>query len=140
GAGEAMALDGRLPGMAHGRLIALTLRAGGLCRDGRRHITPELEARLDAIAHGMREFHYGRIDLRFASLNALMRGDDFTIVEIGGIGGGPARACGPPLPVSGIYRPPIDPQRIIVLIRGQNRARGVGPPGRAAILQSRPSP
>jgi membrane protein DedA with SNARE-associated domain len=135
-AGEATALYARLPGMAHGRLIALTLRAGGLCRDGRRHITPELEARLDAIAHGMREFHYGRIDLRFASLNALMRGDDFTIVEIGGISGALERACDPAMPVADIYRALIDQQRIMFLIGDKNRARGFEPPGCADIVKS----
>jgi membrane protein DedA with SNARE-associated domain len=135
-AGEATALYARLPGMAHGRVIALTLRAGGLCRDGRRRITPELEARLDAIARGMREFHYGRIDLRFASLDALMRGDDFTIVEIGGIGGALERACDPAMPIAEIYRGLIDQQRIMFLIGDKNRARGFEPPGCADILKS----
>ena len=135
-AGEATALYARLPGMAHGRLIALTLRADGFCRDGRRQITPELEARLDCIARGMREFHYGRIDLRFASLESLVRGDDFTIVEIGGIGGALERACDPAMPVAEVYRGLIDQQRIMFLIGDKNRARGFEPPGCADILRS----
>ena len=35
----------------------------------------------------MPEFHYGRFDLRFESIEALMRGESFSIVEIIGIGG-----------------------------------------------------
>jgi membrane protein DedA with SNARE-associated domain len=134
--GEASVLYARLPGTARGRLIELTLRTGGRCGDGRRHITPELEARIDVIARGMREFHYGRFDLRFASLDALMRGDDFTIVEIGGIGGALDRACDPAMPVAELYRGLIDRQRIMFLIGAKNRTRGFEPPGCADILKS----
>jgi membrane protein DedA with SNARE-associated domain len=133
---EASVLYARFPGTARGRLIELTLRTGGRCRDGRRHITPELEARIDVIARGMREFHYGRFDLRFASLDALMRGDDFTIVEIGGIGGALDRACDPAMPVAELYRGLIDRQRIMFLIGAKNRTRGFEPPGCADILKS----
>jgi hypothetical protein len=84
----------------------------------------------------MREFHYGRFDLRFASLDALMRGDDFTIVEIGGIGGALDRACDPAMPVAELYRGLIDRQRIMFLIGAKNRTRGFEPPGCADILKS----
>ena len=76
---------------ARGEVVRIALignqRAGALYRDGRRHITAALETRFDAIARSMTEFHYGRFDLRFASLDAFMRGEDFAIVEINGIGG-----------------------------------------------------
>src|SRR5581483_7972854 len=52
-------------------------RAGGFARDARHCITPALEARIDAIAKGMSEFHYGRFDLRFDSIEDLMRGENF---------------------------------------------------------------
>ena len=68
------------------------MRTDGLYRDARRHITPELEARLDAVARSMREFHYGRFDLRFASIDELMRGENFSIVDISGVGGAAGRA------------------------------------------------
>jgi hypothetical protein len=72
--GQVTALYARLPGTSSGRLLALTLCTDGVCRDARQHITPELEARLDAVARSMREFHYGRFALRFASIDELMRG------------------------------------------------------------------
>ena len=77
--------------------FSLTLRSDGVYRDARQHITPELEARLDAIARSMREFYYGRFALRFASLDELMRGENFSIVEIDGVGGADSRCCDPPL-------------------------------------------
>ena len=75
-------------------------RAGALYRDGRRHITAALEARFDAIARSMTEFHYGRFDLRFETSKRLMRGEDFAIVEINGIGGEAIDCWDPRLPVT----------------------------------------
>ena len=45
--GVASALYARLPGASSGRILSLTLRADGVYRDARQHITPELEARLE---------------------------------------------------------------------------------------------
>ena len=83
--GEAAALYARLPGARNGRILSLSFRAGSHWRDASRHITPEFEARLDAIACSMREFHYGRFRLRFASIDELARGENFSVIEINGI-------------------------------------------------------
>src|SRR5215475_7502409 len=135
-AGKAAVLYARLPGASRGRLLSLTLRTDGACRDGRRHITPALEARLDAIARSMREFHCGRFDLRFASIDALERGEDFSIVEICGLGGVLDRAWDPAMPLAEIYRRMIDRQRIMFLIGDKNRARGFEPVGCADVVKS----
>jgi membrane protein DedA with SNARE-associated domain len=135
-AGKASVLYARLPGAPRGRLLSLTLCAGELRHDGRRHITPQLEARLDAVARSMREFHYGRFDLRFVSVDALMRGDDFAIVEISGLGGTLERAWDPAMPLAEIYRRLTDQQRIMFLIGDKNRARGFAPAGCADVVKS----
>ena len=105
---------------AAGEVVQIALigspRAGSLHRDARRFITPQLEARLDAIARSMSEFHYGRFDLRFASAEELMQGENFSIVEISGIGGGAADAWDPQLPVAEVYHRFLDQQRILFLI------------------------
>jgi hypothetical protein len=134
--GEVTALYARLPGTSRGRLLSLTLRANGLCRDARQHITPELEARLDAVARSMREFYYGRFALRFASLDELMRGESFTIVEISGVGGTDNRRCEPALPLAEIYRRAVDQQRIMFLIGDKNRGRGFKPVAWADVVKS----
>src|SRR5262249_11300050 len=97
--GKATVLYARMPGAPSGRILSLAIRAGGRCRDARRHITPQLEARLDAIARGMREFHYGRFELRFESFDALAEGEGFLIVEINGVGSEPVGANDPLLPL-----------------------------------------
>jgi hypothetical protein len=132
--GEAAVLYARLPGAQCGRILSLTFRAGGQWRDASRHVTPELEARLDAIARSMREFHYGRFHLRFASTDEFMRGENFSVIEINGIRSG--TNCDPPLPLAEAYRRLADQQRIMFLIGEKNRARGFAPVGCADVLKS----
>ena len=102
-------------------------RAGALYRDGRRYITAALESRFDAIGRSMTEFHYGRFDLRFESIEALVRGEGFSIVEINGIGGEAIDCWDPHLPVREVYRRLADQQRLLFLIGERNRARGFRP-------------
>jgi len=127
----------RIP--AAGEVVQIALigsaRAGSLHRDARRLITPQLEARLDAIARSMSEFHYGRFDLRFASAEDLARGENFSIVEISGIGGGAADAWDPQLPVTEVYHRFLDQQRILFMIGERNRARGFEPMGCADFIK-----
>jgi hypothetical protein len=134
--GEVTALYARLPGTSRGCLLSLTLRTNGHYRDARQHITPELEARLDAVARSMREFHYGRFALRFASLDELMRGEGFWIVEISGVSGTDNRRCEPALPLAEIYRRAVDQQRIMFLIGDKNRGRGFRPVAWADVVKS----
>jgi hypothetical protein len=75
----------------------------------------------------MREFHYGRFDIRFESVDALMRGDSFSICEINGIGGEAIDAWDPRLPVGEAYRRLFNEQKMLFMIGDLNRARGFQP-------------
>jgi len=134
--GVASALYARLPGASSGRILSLTLRTDGVARDARQHITPELEARLDAVARSMREFHYGRFALRFASVGELMRGENFTIIDISGVDGAADHRCEAALPLGEVYRRAVDQQRIMFLIGDKNRARGFEPAACADVVKS----
>jgi len=116
---------------AAGEVVQIALignqRAGALYRDGRRYITAAMERKIDAIAGSMTEFHYGRFDLRFDTVEALARGEDFSIVEINGIGGEAIDVWDPRLPVGEVYRRLVDQQRLLFLIGKRNRARGFRP-------------
>ena len=57
---------------------------GSIFRDGNKYITDKLAQRLDGIFDDLEGFHYGRLDVKFKDINALMNGDDFTILEING--------------------------------------------------------
>ncbi|MEP7030295.1 MAG: hypothetical protein ABI830_05110 [Pseudolabrys sp.] len=119
----------RIP--ARGEVVRIALignqRAGALYRDGHHHITAALEARFDAIARSMTEFHYGRFDLRFDTIEALMRGEEFSIVEINGIGGEAIDCWDPRLAVREVYRRLTEQQKLLFAIGDRNRARGFTP-------------
>ncbi len=116
---------------ACGEVVRIALignqRAGSLYRDGRACITAALEQRFDAVACAMTEFHYGRFDFRFRSVEALMRGEDFRIVEINGIGGEAIDAWDPALTWTQTYRRLLAEQEVLFEIGARNRARGFRP-------------
>ena len=59
---------------------------GSIFEDGTHLATPALTQAFERIARAMPGFHFGRIDVRFASLPALLRGEGFRIIEINGAG------------------------------------------------------
>ena len=59
---------------------------GAIFRNGTHLVTPEMEARFDAIAQALPEFHFGRFDVRFDSFSDVQLGRGFTILEINGAG------------------------------------------------------
>ncbi|WP_242010578.1 D-alanine--D-alanine ligase [Acetobacter musti] len=59
---------------------------GSVFRNGAADITPELTAAVDRIMRDIPEFHFGRVDLKFRSVEALRQGKDFEIIEINGVG------------------------------------------------------
>ena len=84
----------------------------------------------------MTEFHYGRFDLRFETVEALMRAEDFSIVEINGIGGEAIDCWDPRLAVTEVYRRLTEQQRLLFMIGQRNRARGFRPTGLADFVTS----
>jgi hypothetical protein len=59
---------------------------GSIFEDGTHLVTPALTEAFERIARAVPGFHFGRIDVRFASRTALLRGDGFRIIEINGVG------------------------------------------------------
>jgi len=73
---------------------------GAMFTDGAELITPELSARIDAIADGFRDdegrgFDIGRFDVRCSSYDALMKGEDLGIVELNGLTSEPTNIYDP---------------------------------------------
>ena len=125
---DSRALD-RVP--ERGEIVRLCLigsrRAGAIHCDASAVVTPALERRIAAIVDAMPEVHYGRLDLRFGSLEALCRGEDFTVVDISGIGSDADDAWDPSLSVRETYRRLFARQRLLFAIGDHNRARGFEP-------------
>jgi hypothetical protein len=59
---------------------------GSVFEDGTHLVTPRLTRAFESLARALPDFHFGRIDVRFASLAALQRGEGFRVIEINGAG------------------------------------------------------
>ena len=57
---------------------------GAVFTDAREHITEALTEAIAEVMQGLPEFHYGRLDVKFASLEALRAGRSLEVVEING--------------------------------------------------------
>jgi hypothetical protein len=125
---------------AEGELVRLafigSMRVGGLYRDARQFITPALSQRFDAIARSMPEFHFGRFDIRFESLERLQAGEDFSIIEINGAGSEAIHAWDPEVPLRSVYRELFQAQDQLFEIAARNQARGFKPVSLAVFLQT----
>lgn len=111
-----------------------SLRAGGLYRDARAHVTPALAQRFDAIAASIEEFYFGRFDVRFASVERLRLGEDFAIIQVNGAGSDPTHVWDPEWPLRDAYRELARFQSLMFEIGDRNRARGFAPMRLGAFL------
>lgn len=126
---------GRVP--AAGEVVRLatigSTRVGGLYRDGRAYITPQLTRAVDAIARDMPAFHFGRFDVRFDSLQDLSAGRAFSIMEINGAGSEAIEAWDPNTGMLAGFRKIFKKQRILFAIGNAMRAKGFKPVGVVAL-------
>ncbi|TCF97302.1 hypothetical protein BZM26_32305 [Paraburkholderia strydomiana] len=127
----------RIPGA--GEVVRLatigSTRVGGLYRDGGRYVTKELADSIDAIARDMPDFHFGRFDVRFDSLDDLCAGRGFTIMEINGAGSEAIHAWDPDIGLFNGFRIIFSKQRILFSIADSMRRRGVKPIGALQLLR-----
>jgi membrane protein DedA with SNARE-associated domain len=123
-----------------GELIRLafigSLRVGGLYRDARHLITPELNERFDAISRSMPEFYYGRFDIKFESTDLLKEGKGFSIIEINGAGAEAIQAWDPDVPVRQLYREFFKAQSLLFKVASLNRKRGYKPMSIIAFIKA----
>jgi hypothetical protein len=109
-------------------------RVGGAYEDGTAYATAALARRVDAIAQDMGEFHAGRFDVRYASLEALRAGR-FAIMEVNGAGSEAVHAWDPRYSIADVYRIVFATQRRLCAIGAANRRRGRRPIGLAALAR-----
>ena len=100
---------------------------GSLFRDGTELATPALAASVERIARSLPGFHFGRIDVRFDSLRALLRGEGFRIIEINGAGSEATHIWDPRTTLREAWRAQFFHYGEAFRIGAANRARGHGP-------------
>lgn len=109
-------------------------RVGGLYEDATERVTATLRARVDAIARDMKDFHIGRFDVRFSTMEALQKGE-FTIMEVNGAGSEAVHAWDPKYSVGEVYRMVFAKQRLLFRIADANRRKGHRPVGKIRLAR-----
>jgi membrane protein DedA with SNARE-associated domain len=117
----------RVPGP--GETVRL-VEAGNHCQgaiflDGWRLYSPELEEAIDRISLSVPGFFVGRYDLRYASEEALRRGEGFQIVELNGVSSEATSIYDQANSLWKAYSTLFDQWKIIFAIADQNRKRGL---------------
>ncbi|WP_109116717.1 VTT domain-containing protein [Azospirillum sp. TSO22-1] len=102
-------------------------RVGGLYKDARAYATPALTRRFDEIADAMPNFHFGRFDVRFASVERLMEGEDIQIIEVNGAGAEAIHVWDPDFKMVDVYADLFRQQALMFEIGALNRTRGFRP-------------
>ena len=109
---------------------------GAIFRDGTHLVTPEMEARFDAIAQALPEFHFGRFDVRFERFADLQLGRGFTIVEVNGAGAESTHIWDRKTGLLQAWRDLMRQYRWLYEIGAANRARGFKPMRWADFLRA----
>jgi hypothetical protein len=126
----------RIP--AAGEMVRLSTigstRVGGLYEDATPLITETLTDAVDGIAQDMTEFHLGRFDVRYGSLDQLLAGD-FTIIEVNGAGSEAVHAWDPKFTLREAYCIVFAKQRLLFEIGDMMRRRGHRPIGLAKLAE-----
>ncbi|EHR72220.1 hypothetical protein BurJ1DRAFT_3412 [Burkholderiales bacterium JOSHI_001] len=108
---------------------------GAIFRNGTHLVTPEMEARFDAIARQLPEFHFGRFDVRFESFAQVQAGQGFSIVEINGAGAESTHIWDRKTGLLQAWRDLMRQYRWLFEIGHANRARGFKPMGWAEFIR-----
>jgi hypothetical protein len=120
-----------------GERVALTTvasaRVGGRYEDVTALVTPELERIVDGISRSMGEFHYGRYDVKFDSLQQLREGH-FIIIEVNGAGSEAIQFWDPRLSLIQAFRGVFRKQRELFALADMMRDRGIKPISLSALI------
>ena len=108
---------------------------GAIFRNGTHLVTPAMEARFDAIAQALPEFHFGRFDVRFEDFAQVQRGEGFTILEINGAGAESTHIWDRRTGLLQAWRDLMRQYRWLFEIGAANRARGFKPMSLSAFMR-----
>jgi hypothetical protein len=97
---------------------------GSMFRNGTALATEALTDRIDRLARALPDFHFGRIDVRFGSLQALAAGEGFRVIEINGVGSEATHVWDPETRLLDAWRAQFFHYGAAFRIAAANRARG----------------
>jgi len=97
---------------------------GTIFRDGNAYVTKEMTRKFDEIATDVREFYFGRFDVRFKDIESLQRGEDFKIMEVNGGAGEATHIWDNRMSIGEAYRVLFEQFDTLWRIGALNRKRG----------------
>ena len=106
---------------------------GSIFEDGTHLVTADLTEAVERIARAVPQFHFGRIDVRFGSLAALLRGEGFRIIEINGAGSEATHVWDPRTTLWAAWRAQFFHYHAAFRIGAANRAGGRRPSRLATV-------
>lgn len=109
---------------------------GTIFRNGNAHRTDAMARAFDAVADGIPGFCFGRFDIRFASMEALQRGEDFNILEINGAGGESTHIWDAGTSLFEAYRDLAQQFRMVFEVGAANRRLGHKPSSLAEVYRA----
>ncbi|MGA3398691.1 MAG: D-alanine--D-alanine ligase [Acetobacteraceae bacterium] len=130
-----------LPRLAHrqdevprqGELVRLVFVGnhckGSLFRNGSLLATEALTDRIERLTRALPDFYFGRIDVRFGSVQALARGEGLRVIEINGVGSEATHVWDPATSLLEAWRAQFFHYGAAFRIAAVNRARGHRPAG-----------
>jgi len=108
---------------------------GSIFQNGASLVTPALTQAIDRLARAIPEFHFGRIDVRFASVALLRRGMGFRVIEVNGVGSEPTHIWDPQTKLLDAWRTQFFHYGSAFRIAAANRRRGFAPSGVPAMYR-----
>jgi hypothetical protein len=107
---------------------------GAIFTDGRHLITPELTRRIDQIMGDLPEFYYGRLDIKFPTVESLQKGERLEVVEINSASSESLHIWDKDVTLIEAVQALLFQYKTLFLLGNQNRERGFKTPGVRALL------
>ncbi len=92
--------------------------------DHKKIITPKLEQTIEDICSKIPHFYFGRIDIKYNTIEELNEGKNFSIIELNGAGSEPAHIYDPKHSIFFAWKEIIKHQHILYKISVQNNQKG----------------
>ncbi len=109
---------------------------GSVFHNGADAITPALTRQIDAIARAIPGFHFGRLDVRYASEAELRAGQGFVVIEVNGAGSEATHIWDPTCTLRAAYAAQFQHYRAAWNIGHANRKRGYRTSGLRAMYRA----
>lgn len=123
-------------GERHRLLFSASHCRGAIFTDAREHITPALTEALNRIMDDLPDFYYGRLDVKFSTVERLREGLDLEIVEINGASSESIQIWDKSARLRDAIKALLWQYSTLFKLGAYQRKQGVKPPGLLALIRA----